>query len=154
MQQCNITSFDAHWTTDNKVDQPEQLTEHSECYGNTVHTCESVTLGCYSVAECSILYMVLHLAMGNHPHKLATSPSCWMCCRQGQPVHKGCSPTKNFEKNETKYLNKSFCWDILCYLKVYELITLNSNTCDGLQALQRSQWAVPNPGFVCWLQHS
>jgi hypothetical protein len=98
MQQCNITSFDAHWKTDNKVDQPKQWNEHSECYSNTFHTCESVTLRCHIVAECLILYTVLHLALGNHPHKLATSPSGWMCCRQGQLVHKGCRPPKTLRK--------------------------------------------------------
>ena len=37
-----MTSFDARWKTDSVVDQPERRTEHSECYSNTVQTCESL----------------------------------------------------------------------------------------------------------------
>jgi len=40
--EVNVTSFDARWKTDSKVDQPAQRTEHSECYSKTIHTCESL----------------------------------------------------------------------------------------------------------------
>jgi hypothetical protein len=42
MYSCNVTSFDARWITDSKVDQPAELIEHSEWHSNTVHTCESL----------------------------------------------------------------------------------------------------------------
>jgi hypothetical protein len=63
MQQHQKTSFDARWKTDSKVDQPVQRTKLSECYSNTIHTCESIMLRCYIEAECSSLYAALHLAL-------------------------------------------------------------------------------------------
>jgi hypothetical protein len=41
INRCSSVTY-ARWKTDSKVDQPEQRTEHSECYSNTVHICESV----------------------------------------------------------------------------------------------------------------
>jgi hypothetical protein len=51
-----LTSFDARWKTDSKVDEAAQRTEHGECYSNTVQTCEcSLPLRCYVAAKCSSL---------------------------------------------------------------------------------------------------
>ena len=38
----NVTSFDARWKTDSRVDQHEQRTEESECTSNTLQTYESL----------------------------------------------------------------------------------------------------------------
>jgi hypothetical protein len=40
LERRNVTSFDARWKTDSRVDQAEQRAKQGECYSNTVQTCE------------------------------------------------------------------------------------------------------------------
>jgi hypothetical protein len=107
---CNVTFCDVCWKTDSKVDTAAQRIEHSECYSNTVHTCESVMLHHYVVAECSSLYIALECSSQSYSTEHSRILILFVCKKENFPKKSSWQIDASKSKNELSKCTDGTLW--------------------------------------------